>query len=33
MTQMDQGAITKPAECSDAEWEMRCDLAECYHLI
>ena len=33
MTQMDQGAITKPADCSDAEWHMRCDLAECYHLI
>jgi ribulose-5-phosphate 4-epimerase/fuculose-1-phosphate aldolase len=23
----------KPAQCSDQEWALRCELAECYHLI
>jgi len=33
MTMMEQVEMTRPDECSDAEWQMRCDLAECYHLI
>ena len=25
--------IFKPDHCSDAEWQLRCELAECYHLV
>lgn len=25
--------LSKPAQCSDEEWALRCDLADCYHLV
>lgn len=25
--------VLRPAHCSEEEWALRCDLAECYHLI
>lgn len=33
MNMIENTPIVKPDNCTEEEWKLRCDLAECYHLI